>query len=344
MSNNPAHRRRTSRRVKVTGAAAAAAAVAGTALLVAGNATAGEESPKAQGASFAPYVDTSLSPSYDLVKSAQQTGVKEYTLAFVTAADGSCTPKWGGSQDLPANKVAQQIKQLRAKGGDVRISFGGANGSELGLSCGSAGELTKAYSKVIDEFDLKKADFDIEGGALPNSAANTKRAKAIAALQKSHPNLDVSFTLPVMPEGLTQDGVQLLNDTKKQGATVSTVNLMAMDYGPSYTGDMGGYATKAATAAQPQVKKALGLKDGATAWHTLGITPMIGVNDVQGETFTAQDAAQVRKFAEQKGIGSLSLWSATRDKACPGGAKDQADPTCSGVQQDPYAFTKALSG
>ncbi|MBR7678738.1 chitinase, partial [Streptomyces daliensis] len=93
-----------------------------------------------------------------------------------------------------------------------RVSFGGANGSELGLACGSAEELEKAYAKVVDTYDLKKADFDIEGGALPDTAANTKRAKAIAALQKSHEDLDVSFTLPVMPEGLTQDGVALLED------------------------------------------------------------------------------------------------------------------------------------
>ena len=344
MINNAAHRRRTSRRVKAVGGAAAAALVAGGGFLLAGNATAGEESTAAAGGTpFAPYVDTSLQPSYDLVKSAEKTGTKEFNLAFVTAADGSCTPKWGGTQNLGDNATAKQIKQLRAKGGDVRVSFGGANGSELGLSCGSAGELEKAYGKVVDTFDLKKADFDIEGGALPDTAANTKRAKAIAALQKSHKGLDVSFTLPVMPEGLTPDGVKLLDSAKKEGVKTSTVNLMAMDYGPSYDGDMGTYATQAATAAQKQIKKSFGLDDKA-AWKTVGLTPMIGVNDVKGEVFTTADAAQVRKFAADKGVGSLSMWSATRDKACPGGSKDQADPTCSGVEQSADAFAKALAG
>ena len=83
--------------------------------------------------------------------------------------------------------MAQQIDELRAQGGDVRISFGGASGSELGLACGSADELAAAYGKVIDAFELTKADFDIEGAALPDTAANTRRAQAIARLQENAP-------------------------------------------------------------------------------------------------------------------------------------------------------------
>ncbi|MGW8379930.1 chitinase [Streptomyces sp. ODS28] len=343
MSNNAAHRRRTSRKAQAAGAVAAAAVVASGGFLLAGNATAGEEGAAQAGSSFAPYVDTSLQPSYDLVGNAGKTGVKEYNLGFITGG-GGCSPKWGGAQNPSENPVAKQIGKLRAKGGDVRISFGGANGSELGLSCGSAAELEKAYGKVIDGFKLKKADFDIEGAALPDTAANTKRAKAIAALQKSHKGLDVHFTLPVLPEGLTQDGVKLLENAKQNGVKVSQVNLMAMDYGPNYKGDMGTYATKAATASQKQVKKALGLGSDAAAWKAVGLTPMIGVNDVKGEVFKTDDAQQVKKFADQKGLGGLSMWSATRDKACPGGSKDQADPTCSGIEQGAGAFTKAFTG
>lgn len=345
MRNNAAHRRRIAPKAKIAGAAAAAALVAGGAFALAGSATAGEEhgAGKAAGAGFSPYVDTSLQPSYDLVKSAGKTGAKEYDLAFVTAAGNACTPKWGGTQALKDNPVARQIGDLRAKGGDVRVSFGGANGSELALACGSADDLAAAYGKAVDAFKLKKVDFDIEGGALSDTAANTRRAKAIARLQKSHPDLDVSFTLPTMPDGLTQDGTGLLKNAESNGAKVSAVDIMAMDYGASYKGDMGTYATDAATAAHKQVGSALGLSD-AKAWKALRVTPMIGVNDVQGEKFTTGDARQLRAFADKKGMGGLSMWSANRDKACDGGAKDQADPTCSGVEQGAYAFSKALAG
>jgi hypothetical protein len=292
-------------------------------------------------ARFAPYVDTSLYPAFDLSAAADATGVKNYNLAFVTDG-GGCTPKWGGVSDLGSDAVAAQIGQLRAKGGDVRVSFGGASGSELATTCSSADALAAAYGKVVDAYKLTKVDFDVEGGALPNTAANTRRAQAIAKLQQQHPDLDVSFTLPVMPEGLTQDGVNLLSNAKSNGVKISAVNIMAMDYGPSYNGDMGTYAEQAATATQAQIKGVLGLSD-ADAWKTVAVTPMIGVNDVSVEVFKVDDAAQLADFAKSKGLGWLSMWSATRDKQCSGGAKNTADATCSSVVQDPFAFSKAFA-
>ncbi|MBZ9643657.1 chitinase, partial [Streptomyces sp. PSKA30] len=287
------------------------------------------------------YVDTSLHPAFDLVAAAEATGVKEYNLAFITDG-GGCTPKWGGVTDLASDAVAGQIGALRAKGGDVRVSFGGAAGSELATACSSADALAAAYGKVVDAYDLTKVDFDVEGGALPNTAANTRRAQAIAELQQQHPDLDVSFTLPVMPEGLTQDGVNLLSDAKKNGVDIDTVNIMAMDYGPAYSGDMGTYAEQAATATQAQIKSVLGLSDSA-AWKTVAVTPMIGVNDVVTEIFKVDDATQLVNFAKSKGLGRLSMWSGTRDKACPGGPKPAADATCSSIDQDKFAFTKAFA-
>ncbi|MER7644409.1 MULTISPECIES: cellulose binding domain-containing protein [unclassified Streptomyces] len=293
------------------------------------------------GAGFAPYVDTSLYPAFDLLANVTATGVKNYNLAFITDG-GGCTPKWGGVTDLASDGVASQIGALRAKGGDVRVSFGGASGSELATTCGSASALATAYGKVVDAYGLTKADFDIEGGALPNTAANTIRAQAIAKLQQQHPNLDVSYTLPVMPEGLTQDGVNLLSNAKSNGVKISTVNIMAMDYGPAYSGDMGTYATQAATATQAQVKSVLGLSDSA-AWKAVAVTPMIGVNDVASEIFKVDDATQLVDFAKSKGLGGLSMWSATRDKQCAGGAQPAADATCSSIVQGANAFSKAFA-
>ncbi|MFC9288609.1 cellulose binding domain-containing protein, partial [Streptomyces sp. NPDC057052] len=283
-------------------------------------------------AAFAPYVDTSLYPAFDLLAAARATGVKDYNLAFVTDG-GGCTPKWGGVTDLASDGVASQIGALRAGGGDVRVSFGGASGTELGTTCASADALAAAYGKVVDAYRLTKVDFDVEGGALPNTAANTRRAQAVAELQRRHPGLDVSFTLPVMPEGLTQDGVNLLADAKANGVEITTVNIMAMDYGPAYSGDMGTYAEQAATATQAQVKSVLGLTDAA-AWKTVAVTPMIGVNDVASEVFTVEDATQLAAFAKSRGLGWLSMWSATRDRQCPS-PKNTADPTCSSVTQTP---------
>ncbi|MFD0368706.1 cellulose binding domain-containing protein [Streptomyces sp. NPDC059071] len=297
--------------------------------------------PPGTAAKYAPYVDTSLYPAYDLLATADATGVKEFNLAFITSG-GGCAPLWGGVTDLASDKVAAQIGALRAKGGDVRVSFGGAAGHELALNCSSATALAAAYGKVIDQYKLTKVDFDIEGAALPDTAANTRRAQAIAQLQKAHPGLNVSFTLPVMPEGLTQPGVDLLADAKRNGVRVDAVNIMAMDYGPAYSGDMGQYAISAATATQAQIKGVLGLSDAA-AWKAVAVTPMIGVNDVTSEVFRVDDATQLVDFARSKGIGWLSMWSSTRDKQCAAGAVNYADATCSSILQQPLAFTKAFA-
>ncbi|MFJ2592667.1 glycoside hydrolase family 18 protein [Streptomyces erythrochromogenes] len=305
------------------------------------SATATTPAPVGGGARFAPYVDTSLYPAYDLLDTAAQTGVKEFHLAFITSG-GSCAPLWGGVTDLANDKVAAQIGALRAKGGDVRVSFGGAAGHELALNCATVDDLAAAYGKVVDHYRLTKVDFDIEGAALPDTAANARRAQAIAKLQKAHPGLDVAFTLPVMPEGLTQPGVALLADARKNGVRVDAVNIMAMDYGPAYSGDMGQYAIQAATATQAQIKGVLGLSDAA-AWKAVAVTPMIGVNDVTSEIFTVADATQLVEFAASKGIGRLAMWSSTRDKQCAAGAVNHADATCSSILQQPLAFTRAFA-
>ncbi|WP_434589864.1 chitinase [Streptomyces sp. A5-4] len=350
MSSTTAHRRRANGKTKALGAVAAAAMIGGAAFAFTGTAQASRASDgapavsaptAAAGARFAPYVDTSLAPAYDLLDTAAKTGVKEFNLAFITSG-GGCAPLWGGVTALADDKVASQIGALRADGGDVRVSFGGAAGKELALNCSSASDLAAAYGKVVDAYELTKVDFDIEGAALPDTAANTRRAQAITRLQKEHPGLDVSFTLPVMPEGLTQPGVDLIADAKKNGVKINAVNIMAMDYGPAYSGDMGTYAIEAATATQTQLKDALGLDDAA-AWQTVAVTSMIGVNDVAAEIFKADDAAQLVEFAQEKKLGWLSMWSSTRDKECAGGAQDTADATCSSILQEPLAFTKAFA-
>ncbi|MEU6851516.1 cellulose binding domain-containing protein [Actinacidiphila alni] len=290
---------------------------------------------------FSPYVDTSLYPAYDLVGAVKANGVKQFNLAFVLSG-GGCVPKWGGVSDLGSDAVAAQIGALRSAGGDVRVSFGGANGTELAAACSSASDLAAAYGKVVDQYKLTKVDFDIEGGALADTAANNRRAQAISQLQKSHSGLEVSYTLPAMPTGLTQDGINLLSGARSNGVDIHAVNIMAMDYGASFSGDMGQYAIDGATATQAQVKSVLGISDDA-AWKKIAVTPMIGVNDVSSETFTVADATQLVNFAKTKHLAWLSMWSATRDKQCDGGAQTWASATCSSITQSAGAFSKSFA-
>ncbi|MEY9837604.1 cellulose binding domain-containing protein [Streptacidiphilus sp. EB103A] len=297
---------------------------------------------------FSPYVDTSLYPAFDTAAASAAGGAKNYNLAFVLAG-GGCTPEWGGVSALDSTGVPGQIAALRKVGGDVRVSFGGANGTELAESCTSVSTLAAAYQKVIDTYGLTKIDFDVEGGATTDTVGITRRDQAIAQLQATAKaagkTLEVSFTLPVLPSGLVQSGTDLLQNAKSNGVAVSAVNIMAMDYGdgaaPSPGGRMGTYAIDAATATQAQVKSIFGLSD-ADAWKHVAVTPMIGVNDTSTEVFTVADAQQLATFASTKHLAWLSMWSATRDKQCSGGAQAWADASCSSIVQSTYAFAKAF--
>ena len=282
---------------------------------------------------FAPYVDVTQWPPFDMAAHAQATGIRSYTLGFIVAKGfGDCRASWGTYYLLSENWFGEPIQQLRALGGDVIVSFGGAANQELAEACTTVTDLKAQYKAVADQYALTLLDFDIEGGILTNVAANTRRAQAIAQLQAdaaaAGKPLKVSFTLPVLPQGLTADGVALVKNAVVNGVDIGVVNIMAMDYGdsaaPNPANHMGEYAIDAANALFSQLKTIYQqqniTKSDAQLWAMVGITPMIGQNDVQTEIFNQDDAREVVAFAQLQGIGRLAMWSANRDKTCTSGA------------------------
>jgi len=295
---------------------------------------------------FAPYVDILLWPTPNLAQFAQQTGVKHYTLAFMVSRNG-CSAAWGGVIPLADNFYQTEMDALRQSGGDVIVSFGGANGVELAQSCGTTASLQAQYQAVIEAYHLTHLDFDIEGAAIEDTASVDRRNKAIAALQAEaraqNKTLDVSFTLPVLPTGLTWQGVALLQNALANGVEISTVNIMAMDYGGAAADPyrMGDNAIAALNSLHAQLQPLYPNKTDAQIWRMLGVTPMIGLNDVHPEVFTLSDAQQVLQFAQQKNIARLAMWSMSRDQSCPNNGAYVA-PDCSGIVQAPWAFSNVF--
>lgn len=307
---------------------------------------------------FAPYVDMTLYPMYNLVTAAQNSGVRFFTLAFIVA-DPTNQPSWGGysvygvgSGDFDA-AVKQQLTSLRAMGGDVMISFGGAANHELAEVITDVNALKNAYQKVIDAYSLRVIDFDIEGGAVADHASIDRRSQAIALLQRdavtSGKTLDVHFTLPVLPSGLTNDGLYVLQSALRYGVNISVVNIMAMDYGdsaaPNPQGKMGDYAIAAATSLFQQLQGLYGSsRTEAQLWGMVGVTPMIGLNDVTTETFDQQEAAELLAFAKQKKIALLSMWSLNRDQQNSSGKINYVDNNSSSLLQSSLEFSKLFNG
>lgn len=280
---------------------------------------------------FAPFVDTMLWPTLDVNTILAKTGTKYFSLGFLVA-DSKGQPAWGGITSYSQGFYKDIIDRLRQNGGDVIPSFGGANGLELSNVAVSANSVAALYQEVIDLYAFTRIDFDIEGGAISNQTATDIRNQAIKILQTNNPGLIVSYTLPVLPTGLTAEGVTILTSAVKFGANIAVVNGMAMDYGsyaaPDGATKMGAYAIQVGESLYSQIQQA-GLNALA------GITPMIGVNDVQSEVFSLDNARELVNWASSSNkVSFLAFWSCNRDVNNPTGPLYAS----SQIQQNDYDF------
>ena len=254
-----------------------------------------------------PYVDTTSWPPFDLVNCFKECGQKYFTLAFIVSQGN--IPSWGGYYPLSTTNPSwylDQIDNLRALGGDVIISCGGASGQELAQTITDINSLVAAYQSIIDIYKLQILDFDIEGSAIADQISIDLRNKALVILRKNNPNLKIHYTLPVMPDGLDSNGMNLVKNAFSNGLKIEVVNLMCMDYN-SENIDMGQAAISAAQNTHSQLIN-IGYSN-----TKVGICPMIGINDTN-QLFTLADAQKVVDFSKSNSyIGLLAFWSSNRD-------------------------------
>jgi chitinase len=301
---------------------------------------------------FAGYVDVTATPAYAF-ESPQDAPQSDVILAFIVGGkDDPCQPTWGTYYTLETAATAldldRRIAQLRSIGGNVSISFGGQINDELAVGCQDETALITAYRDVVDRYQVQRIDLDIEGPALTDAVSLQRRARVIAALQAEQEDLEVWLTLPVATQGLTADGLAALQTTMAGGVDVSGVNGMTMNFGGSRASgaSMASAVVDAANALHGQLRTAFAGLDDAQVWARLGITPMIGQNDLPGEVFTLDDATTVNQFALERGVGLVSMWSLNRDFTCaPPLPKTvtvvQTD--CSGVNQAGNSFAMVLA-
>ncbi|KZS85727.1 putative bifunctional chitinase/lysozyme [Mycobacterium persicum] len=262
-------------------------------------------------ARFAPYVDMTLYPQFDYASATRTGGLRHVTLGFIVSG-APCTASWGTYYGLKDQWVTSAIGALTAGGADAIVSFGGVANQELALTCTSVDALVAQYKSVIDAYGIRDLDFDIEGAAQNDVASLTRRSQAIAKLQADsraagNP-VRVSFTLPVLPTGLTADGLRVVQNAIANGADIGQVNVMAMDYyDPAfdYSGRMGDLAIQAAQRVHDQLAPLYPSKSDAQVWAMVGVTPMIGVNDDLREVFTVADADKLTAFARQRVLAGL---------------------------------------
>lgn len=291
----------------------------------------------ASGFIFSPYKDITISLNWNTnvistavtgaltpLLNVMPTNLKTVTWAFATGECGS--ENWGG---LSAAAVAgANVQDFISSGRNYIISTGGAAGS---FTCGTDSGFERFIQTYLSS-NMLGVDFDIEAGQ-SQSVINNLIQRVIVA-QRNHPKLRFSFTLATLggnsPQSLGSSGVTVMNAIKSAGLTKYTVNLMAMDYGSAIANNctvVGGVCEMG----QSAVAAAEDLHGNwAVPYNQIEITPMIGGNDTQGETFTLADVSTVSSYAKQKGIAGVHFWSFDRDNDC---TQSWSSPTCNSYGQ-----------
>jgi hypothetical protein len=257
---------------------------------------------------------------------AKAAGVNAVTLAFGTS-NGSCTLQ--GFDVFNNASYKQDLQSYLAGGGRVILSFGGAAGPFLEDDCSVSG-LYNIINNLISTYNIYNLDFDVEGSEVDDTGAANTRNAVIKQLQAAHPNLYVSFTVPVDPAGLPGNVAALIQNASNAGVNINIVNIMTMDYGPDGTQGRaeGTVAIASANGTFNQLRSIYPNLSSTLIWGMIGITPMIGLNDGStssnpAEQFTAADATTVTQFAQTNGIGLLSYWALNRDQ--PGTVNSEDD-------------------
>lgn len=287
-----------------------------------------------------PYIDMvawTSNPKYsnngaaNLSQISIDTGVKFFNLGFIQASgdgikDGKVNWCWGGYPVLSEGNnndqydgIKKSLKNLRGLGGDAAISFGGNSGVAFWQQTQDVNVLTSTYLDIIKGYGLTRIDLDIEGAA-QDKAENIANAKAIKKVQ-DETGINVVITLPVLPSGLTNVQLDVLEAYLSEGVNLKVVNLMTMCYGSGtlLPGENYGTASlRAVDSVKDQLKDyykkyaGVTLTDGQ-AYGKIGTTVSIGFESEAHPIFTTAWSNLVVNDAIANKLAMTSFWSMNRD-------------------------------
>jgi len=269
----------------------------------------------------------------------ETTGVPDLTMAFMLSK-GACNPEWDGRRPLLGGVDQKAIEAVRAAGGDVVVSFGGWSGKKLGSACKTPAELAAAYQKVIDAYSLHAIDIDIEHGEFNNKTTRLRVVEALRSVQQANPGLGISITMGTAETGPERNGLSLIADAASIGFQPSVWTIMPFDFGPAAT-DMGHASIRAVEGLDRDLVSAYGLT-AAAAYEHAGVSSMNGKTDEASETVSVEDFQTIAAFAAAHHLGRLTFWAVNRDRPCK--SKPAPEEECSGIEQQPFAFTSIVAG
>lgn len=292
--------------------------------------------------SVAPFVDLSawvpLTSQYslngvpNLALVEEQTGVNYYNLGFIQPdqttpldADGNIRWGWGGYYELSEQgndgyqypKIKQTLKDLRKMGAMYTISVGGQLGDAPWIVTNNVDKLENFYNEIIDLYDIKRLDLDIEESNQVQSG-NIANAKAIKRVQNKT-GVEIVLTIPIMPSGWQDKQINIIKAYLDQGVKISLINSMTMCYGTGVYQDED-YGDASIRAIENSIKQ---MQDIWASYGTnltkeqaylkTGATVDIGFENTLYPIFTPEMTAKVVEHAKKNKYGMLSYWSINRD-------------------------------
>jgi len=288
--------------------------------------------PPPSGFIFGPYKDITISMNWNTnVISSAVTGTLQPVLNVMPShlqtmtwgfATGECgTENWAG---LPGPAVAAaNVQNWVSMGKFYTLSTGGAAGA---FRCSTDAGFDTFIRRYFSS-NMLGVDFDIEAGQSQADIQNLIQRVIVA--KRNFPGLRFSFTIATLGGNSAQllgpTGITVMNALRSSGLTGYVVNLMTMDYGsttPTNCTVVGARCDMAqsAIAAAESLHSFYGVP-----YNQIEITPMIGGNDTQDETFTIANISTVASYVRQKGLAGLHYWSFDRDTDC---APGYASPIC----------------
>ena len=270
--------------------------------------------------------------------------INEFIFAFIFAFiqdSNKCSPAWDGDKNnfLLKYSIIVTLNVLRKNGIQYRISLGGADGKDLALGCKSEIELFESYEKINNLYKPVGLDFDLEGKILLNKVEIEKILNALVLFQKKYGETLLTFTIPIMPEGISYNEKILIKKAKLKNIKF-TVNILAMNYDLKVNKNMANYAIIAAKNLVKFLQSVYRDKNKQELWQMVEITPMIGVNDIKTEVFTLANANNLRLFAKEYKLGSMHFWSLERDNPC---LQSKLTKSCSGILTQKYEFIEIFN-
>jgi chitinase len=285
----------------------------------------------------APYVYFAWGNPQDPVAVMRATGLRWFSVSFILAK-GGCHPAWDGERPLRGSLEARQIGRIRAAGGDVIAVFGGADGTKLSQACGTPAQLANAYREVVDTYQLRAIDLNVESSEITTPALRNKVIDALAVLRRSRPALRISFTSGDGERGgYDPGGLAALQRAGRIGLRLDSWNVMAFDRTDNRRIDMAAETGKVIEGLRAEVQAAYHIT-AAQAYNMIGLIAMNGLDD-NGEVSNQAVFERLLGYARSRHFARFSFWAINRDRACASGHPNGAD-NCSGVSQGPLDFTR----